>query len=50
MQLAGANKVAFSGRIDKTKLKVGKYRFLITAQDAKGNVSAPTKKSFMIVK
>ncbi len=50
LQLAGANKVAFSGRIDKTKLKVGKYRFLITAQDAKGNVSAPTKKSFMIVK
>lgn len=50
LQLAGANKVSFSGRIDKTKLKVGKYRFLITAQDAKGNISAPTKKSFTIVK
>lgn len=50
LQLAGANKVSFSGRIGKTKLKVGKYRFLITAQDANGNVSAPTKKSFTIVK
>lgn len=50
LQLAGANKVAFSGRIDKTKLKTGKYRFFITAQDAKGNISTPTKKSFTIVK
>lgn len=50
LQLAGTNKVAFSGRIDKTKLKVGKYRFSITAQDGKGNISAPTKKSFAIVK
>lgn len=50
LQLAGTNKVSFSGRIDKTKLKVGKYRFSITAQDAKGNTSAPVKKSFTIVK
>jgi hypothetical protein len=49
LQLAGANKVSFSGRIDKTKLKPGKYRFSITGKDAKGNVSAPVKKSFTIV-
>jgi streptogramin lyase len=50
LQLAGANKVAFSGRIGNTKLKPGKYRFSITGKDATGNVSAPITKAFTIVK
>lgn len=50
LQLAGPNKVAFSGRIGSTKLKPGKYRFSITGTDAKGNASeAPVTKSFTIV-
>ena len=49
LQLAGANKVAFSGRIGNTKLKPGKYRFSITGTDARGNTSLAVKKSFRIV-
>jgi hypothetical protein len=50
LQLAGANSVAFSGRIESKKLKPGKYRFAITAKDAKGNMSPASTKSFTIVK
>ncbi|MBJ7355109.1 MAG: hypothetical protein JHC98_09805 [Thermoleophilaceae bacterium] len=50
LQLAGANKVSFSGRIGKTKLKAGKYRFSVTGKDANGNTSLPVTKAFTIVK
>jgi hypothetical protein len=47
----GANTVAFSGRIGKKALKVGRYRVVITAVDAAGNRSrTPSRASFRVVK
>lgn len=46
---AGAELVAFSGRIGSRKLKPGKYRFAITAMDTAGNRSKTALQSFTIV-
>lgn len=48
--LLGANSIPFSGNLGGKKLKPGKYRFSITAQDAKNNRSPASTKSFTIVK
>ena len=48
--VVGANKFAFTGRYGKTKLKPGKYRFLVYGKDAKGNNAAPRDVKFTIVK
>jgi hypothetical protein len=45
---AGTNKIAFSGRLGKKKLKPAKYRFRVTAADA-GATSKTRKRSFSIV-
>lgn len=45
---AGANSVSFSGRIGRKALKPGAYRVVVTATDARGNVSKPVRKSFRI--
>ena len=47
---AGANRVAFSGRIGKRKLKRGKYRMALRATDAAGNRSAVRRVGFRIVR
>jgi hypothetical protein len=47
---AGANKVPFSGRIGKRKLKPGRYRALLRATDAAGNRSLTKKLRFRIVR
>jgi hypothetical protein len=46
----GANRTPFSGRIGRRALRPGRYRATITATDAAGNVSAPRKASFTIVR
>jgi virginiamycin B lyase len=47
----GANAVAFSGRIGRRALRVGRYRVLISATDAAGNVTARSPSSgFTIVR
>ena len=46
----GKNKVLFSGRIGKRKLRRGSYRLVATATDSAGNTSKPKRKSFKIVK
>ena len=38
--LAGANRVAFSGRIGRRALRPGRYRLIVTATDAAGNRSS----------
>lgn len=42
-------KVAFSGRYGTQKLKIGSYRFSVTAIDAAGNRSATRMRAFKIV-
>ena len=46
---AGANRVAFSGRIRTKQLKPGRYRLTAVASDAAGNWSAPRSRAFRIV-
>jgi Tol biopolymer transport system component len=46
---AGANSVAFSGRIGSKKLAKGRYRIRATATDAAGNRSAKKSAAFRIV-
>lgn len=46
---AGANKVAFTGKLGKRALGVGRYRATIVATDAAGNKSAAASTSFRIV-
>jgi hypothetical protein len=48
--VAGANKLAFTGRIDRKKLAPGNYRITLRATDAAGNVSKPRTTTFRIVK
>jgi hypothetical protein len=45
----GTNLVAFSGRIGKQRLAVGRYRLAITATDAAGNRSEQKTTTFTIV-
>lgn len=47
---AGANLVAFSGRVGNRRLAPGRYRFQIRATDAAGNRSAITTLRFRIVR
>ena len=47
---AGANRVAFSGRVGKRKLKRGRYRLALRATDAAGNRSAPKTLRFRLVR
>ncbi len=49
--VTGANSVKFSGRLNKTKLKPGKYEVRVTAfADVNGTGSVPATKSFTIVR
>ncbi len=45
---AGANRIAFHGRIGRRALAVGSYRATITATDAAGNRSRPRRASFRV--
>ena len=46
---AGANRIAFSGRIGRRTLRPGSYRATIRTTDAAGNRSQPKSTSFRIV-
>jgi hypothetical protein len=48
--VAGLNRVAYSGRVRKTKLRPGTYRATLTATDAAGNRSRARTVSFRVVK
>jgi hypothetical protein len=48
--VAGANMVAFSGRLAKRALALGRYRATIVATDAAGNKSVAKTASFRLVK
>lgn len=47
---AGANSVAFSGRLGRKALAAGRYRFVIAATDAAGNTSAKRTLKFRVLK
>jgi hypothetical protein len=47
---AGANRVAFSGRIGRRALRRGTYRLIVTAVDAAGNRSQPRRTRFRVVR
>jgi hypothetical protein len=47
---AGANQVAFTGRVGRHRLRPGKYRAKLTVTDPSGNSSAPKAITFKIVK
>ena len=47
---AGASSVRFRGRLNGKALKPGAYRFVIRARDGAGNVSAPKRLKFRIVR
>lgn len=47
---AGANRIAFSGRIGRRALPLGSYRLTLTARDAAGNRSSARRVTFTIVK
>lgn len=48
---AGQVRVPFSGRVGRRALSAGRYRFVITAEDASGNGTiAPVRRTFRIVK
>jgi hypothetical protein len=46
----GANRVAFSGRIGKRKLKPGRYRATVGAVDAAGNRAKAKRVAFRVVR
>jgi Tol biopolymer transport system component len=46
----GRNRIAFSGRIGKRKLKAGRYRATVGAVDAVGNRAVPRRVRFRIVR
>ena len=46
----GANRVAYTGRVGKRKLRPGPYRATLTATDAAGNRSRARRVSFRIVR
>jgi hypothetical protein len=47
---AGANRIRFSGRIGRRKLKPGSYRLTLTPTDAAGNRGKPRRLSFRVVR
>jgi hypothetical protein len=47
--VAGQNSVAFSGKLGRRTLRVGRYRATLVATDAAKNSSAPANTSFKIV-
>jgi hypothetical protein len=47
---AGKNSLKFSGRIGRRKLRVGRYRLIVTARDAAGNTSQPRRLGLRIVR
>jgi len=47
---AGANKVAFSGRIGRRALASGRYRATLTATASNGRVSQAKRRSFLVVR
>jgi hypothetical protein len=47
---AGANRIAFRGRIGRRALAVGSYRATVTATDDAGNRSRPRRANFRIVR
>ncbi|HEY1273310.1 MAG TPA: hypothetical protein VGF25_00280, partial [Thermoleophilaceae bacterium] len=47
---AGANRLAFSGRIGRRALKRGPYRLTVAAKDAAGNASKAKRANFRIVR
>jgi hypothetical protein len=47
---AGANRLAFSGRIGRRALRPGSYRLTITGTDAAGNPSAAKRAKFKVVR
>jgi hypothetical protein len=47
---AGANSKAFSGKLGRRRLKVGRYRAKLTAVDAAGNKSAPKVLAIRVVR
>jgi Tol biopolymer transport system component len=46
----GANRVAFSGRVGRKKLKPGAYRATLVATDSAGNRSKPKRLTFRVVR
>jgi hypothetical protein len=48
--VAGDNAKKFSGKIGRRALKPGRYRATLTATDAAGNVSAPRRLRFRVVR
>lgn len=47
---AGASRVAFSGRIGRRALRPGRYRLIVEARDAAGNVTVAPPKGFRVVR
>jgi hypothetical protein len=47
---AGPNRVAFSGRLGALRLAPASYRLVLTATDAAGNVSAPARAAFRVLR
>lgn len=48
--VAGRGRLPFSGRIGKKPLRPGRYQLTVTAQDAAGNRSEPTRLPFRILR
>ena len=48
--VAGANRVAFSGRIGRRSLRPGAYRLLVTATDAAGNRATARPRAFRVLR
>jgi hypothetical protein len=47
---AGANSIKFTGRIGKRALRPGRYSAVLTATDAAGNRSKPSRLKFRILR
>jgi hypothetical protein len=47
---AGANRVAFTGRLGRRALSVGRYRATVVATDPGGHTSAPRTVAFRVVR
>jgi hypothetical protein len=48
--VSGANRVAYSGRVEKKTLVRGRYRATLVATDAAGNRSAPSHVRLSVVR
>jgi hypothetical protein len=47
---AGANSVAFTGRLRGKRLPAGRYRATLKGKDLAGNVSAPSRVTFTLLR